>query len=123
MEKIRLQYRLSNGSWIDCKNRTDEFFNRCLKIRQNIDGEFKNITEKQAIDILENGKTLRNAPADWYSECRCGNFYDKKMAEREAAQNKIKMVRCDCGCTIPEHSVMSASMGTSCPNCYDDMSG
>ena len=32
------------------------------------------------------------------------------------------MVKCDCGHTIPKHSVMSASMGSSCPYCYDNMS-
>lgn len=32
------------------------------------------------------------------------------------------MLKCSCGHTIAKHLVMSASMGTSCPDCYDRMS-
>lgn len=32
------------------------------------------------------------------------------------------MVQCDCGHSCPRAQVMSASLGTSCPNCYDRMS-
>ena len=31
--------------------------------------------------------------------------------------------KCDCGHTVPVGSVMSASMGSSCVDCYDRMSG
>lgn len=34
-----------------------------------------------------------------------------------------KLVKCDCGHTVPASWVMNASLGTSCPNCFDDMSG
>lgn len=33
------------------------------------------------------------------------------------------MVKCSCGHTVPRSCVMSASLGTSCSECYDDMSG
>ncbi|MFA4973470.1 MAG: hypothetical protein WC683_12700 [bacterium] len=42
-----------------------------------------------------------------------------KAAAKMAAQ---KMVRCDCGHTVPASEAMSASRGTSCPDCYDRMS-
>lgn len=32
-------------------------------------------------------------------------------------------VKCDCGHVVPRAWVMSASLGTSCPDCYDRMSG
>lgn len=32
-------------------------------------------------------------------------------------------VKCTCGHTVPREWVMSASLGTSCPDCYDRMSG
>jgi len=35
---------------------------------------------------------------------------------------QIEMVKCDCGCVVPRSQVMGASMGTACPDCYDDMS-
>lgn len=31
-------------------------------------------------------------------------------------------VRCDCGHTVPPAQVLNASLGTSCPDCYDRMS-
>ena len=34
----------------------------------------------------------------------------------------VKMVKCSCGHTVPSGSAMSASMGSSCPECYDRMS-
>ena len=34
----------------------------------------------------------------------------------------VKMVRCDCGHTVPSIHVMSASLGRVCPDCYDDWS-
>ena len=45
------------------------------------------------------------------------------QAKREARRAQRQMVRCDCGCTIPRNLVMDASLGTSCPDCYDQMSG
>ena len=41
----------------------------------------------------------------------------KRMAPR------VRLVRCDCGHTIPSAWVMSTSSGTSCDRCYDRMSG
>jgi uncharacterized membrane protein len=34
----------------------------------------------------------------------------------------VTMKKCSCGHTIPAHLAMSASMGSSCPDCYDRMS-
>jgi hypothetical protein len=35
---------------------------------------------------------------------------------------KIERVKCSCGHVVPRGSVMSASMGSTCPDCYDRMS-
>ena len=35
---------------------------------------------------------------------------------------EVEMVKCRCGHTIPRSMVMAASMGSSCPDCYDRMS-
>lgn len=35
---------------------------------------------------------------------------------------EMQFVKCSCGHTIPSGLVMSASMGSSCPDCYDRMS-
>ena len=50
--------------------------------------------------------------------------HSKIIAAREARKNapKPEMVKCSCGHTVPASVVMSASMGSSCPDCYDRMS-
>jgi hypothetical protein len=35
---------------------------------------------------------------------------------------QVSMVKCSCGHTVSSTMVMSASMGSSCPDCYDRMS-
>jgi hypothetical protein len=56
-----------------------------------------------------------------------GILYKSRLTEIESAftssPEKVEMVKCSCGCTVAKISVMSASLGTSCPTCYDDMSG
>jgi len=53
------------------------------------------------------------------------HYYDHGMelirsTNRAAPQRE--MVKCSCGHAVPRGQVMSASMGTSCPDCYDRMS-
>lgn len=46
-----------------------------------------------------------------------------KLAKaRKTARKTVEIVRCDCGHDVPRRMVMNASMGTSCPRCYDRMS-
>ena len=56
-----------------------------------------------------------------------GVIYKSRLSaiERERTSNHkpVEMVKCSCGCTVPKISVMSASLGTSCPTCYDKISG
>ena len=61
---MKLQYRLSNGSWIDCDNRTEEFLAKCVK------NDYHNNTIDQVVEILNSGKKFRKSVSDWYSECR-----------------------------------------------------
>ncbi len=35
---------------------------------------------------------------------------------------QVRMVKCDCGHTVPHYLVMAASLGTACPDCFDEMS-
>lgn len=48
--------------------------------------------------------------------------YDEMVAEQSQQMNLSHMVVCDCGHTVPMRLVMRASVGTSCPDCYDEMS-
>jgi hypothetical protein len=49
---------------------------------------------------------------------------DELEAERlqPTVTPSTRMVKCDCGHTVPAALVMCASLGRVCPNCYDDWS-
>lgn len=50
-------------------------------------------------------------------------FFDDMEAQRlQPKYRKTEMVKCSCGHTIPKSCVMCASIGSSCPDCYDRMS-
>ena len=58
-------------------------------------------------------------------------YFEEKQAHAEAVPTdappktdiaEIELKKCSCGHTIPKTLVMSASMGSSCPECYDRMS-
>jgi hypothetical protein len=40
----------------------------------------------------------------------------------QTAHGAVDMVRCSCGHTIPRDQVMAATLGSSCPDCYDRLS-
>ena len=121
MENLNLQYQLSNGNWVDCKGRTDEFITRCAKNNGpdadgNIQPRFRamrDLTAEEVVTALLAGKVLRNAGEDWYCVCR--------MEPAPRTASVVELVTCSCGHTIPRGSVMNASLGTSCPDCYDSL--
>lgn len=120
--KMKLQYQLSNGSWVDCNERTEEFLNYCGANTQRTKEGFRKMSKDEILSALASGKEVRNDRNDWYSNCRDAEAIERIMAERRANQKPVEMVKCSCGHTIPRGSVMSASLGTSCPDCYDRMS-
>lgn len=80
---------------------------------------------------LRNGKSndeivqmlLDGKPVTW---CNSPNhYYDHGVGyiRRKRVSQPVELVRCSCGHSVPRSQVMSASLGTSCPDCYDDMSG
>jgi len=108
MTKTRkLQYQLSNGSWFDCEERTEEFLGRCEVVSE--------MSREDVLAILETNETVRNDFSDWYSNCRFAPVETKEEIINDD-------VICDCGHHVPSNLVMNASMGSSCPNCYDKMS-
>ena len=126
---MRLQYRLSNGNWVDCNDRTDEFLTWCENWNVIVDGKTVQPTfpitpasRNDVVAALESGIILRNDGSDWYSQCRDGEYVDKKNVERLTNMKPVELVKCSCGHTIPKNQVMSASLGTSCSDCYDRMS-
>lgn len=96
-----LQYQLSNGIWVDCDERTNEFLNRCVQ------HDYRDYTMDQVIDILNGGGRVRNNSSGWYSNCRI-----------KPVICNIDQVKCDCGHTVMRESVMYEN-GTVCPGCYN----
>jgi hypothetical protein len=121
---------MSNGRWADAGDRSEYFLGKC-EIFNGVDsaGEIvpahravRHLTPTEVVTALEEGYELRNDKNDWYSICRDGDVYERKTAELHATTPPVKMIKCACGHTIPSGSVMSASLGSSCPDCYDKMS-
>jgi len=74
----------------------------------------------------ENGEKIKIDGGAYFNTV---NMHNEKMAYRAAhpiqprvARPAPVMVACSCGHTVDSISVMSASLGTSCPDCYDRMS-
>lgn len=44
------------------------------------------------------------------------------MIRRKRTTKPVQLVKCDCGHRVPAGQRMNASLGTSCPDCYDRMS-
>jgi hypothetical protein len=107
-----LQYQLSNGRWTECGNRTEEFINRAEAFINNHPNKYDLLGEYNSVQTrLDAGKRVATG-TDWYNEIRY------KPTPRPPVH--VEMKKCDCGCTIPKTSVMWASLGSSCPDCYDN---
>ena len=123
---MELQYQLSNGNWVDClyAAQTERFLERCVEFDSTVS------TRDEAIAALGAGRVLRNDREDWYSNCRCYQAalklhrarLEKRKRQFEQNFGRPRMVTCDCGHKIPHHLVMNTTRGTSCPDCYDQMS-
>ena len=116
---MRFQRMLSNGSWID-EDRINEFVDMVLERETwfaEREGREPMTTREQVIERLATVKDMR-AGDDWYDNVRDAD------STRNAPRSRpvVEMVRCDCGHEVPRGQVMSASRGTSCPDCYDRMS-
>lgn len=111
----KLQFQLSNGNWVDCEERSTEFFTRAICFVDNhpnrdaLLGKYESAQER-----LDAGKSVRHG-TDWYSNIRYEPDPPRPI-------QPVEMVKCSCGHSVPRGSVMNASMGTSCPDCYDRMS-
>lgn len=132
MTTRNLQYQMSNGNWINCNggydgkqaDRTEKFLTLCETNNgphENGSGKIvarcsatRPATRDEVLAALDAGQTLRNDASDWYSNCRY------LPAQRPVVE--VPMKKCSCGHTVPVSMVMSASAGSSCPDCYDRMS-
>ena len=75
-------------------------------------------TEAEIIAALESGAAIpwRDSPNYYYDH---GTGYIRR---KRSPRPSVQLVRCDCGHSVEPLLVMNASLGTSCPDCYDRMS-
>ena len=111
MSDQTLQHMLSTGEWIDiAPDYVDCYIQRCV--------DHGRLDSREAVlAALEAGREVRNDPADWYSYCR---FKPKPVVA--PSRPCPAPIMCDCGHAVSAAVVMQASMGTTCPDCYDRMS-
>lgn len=111
---MKFQCMLGNGRWAD-ENRIDYFVTKAVE-RDAIFAMNENRPQMTADDVLSAITAGKELPygTDWYAFIRDADAVQpKKVVE-------VKLIKCDCG-----HSTahpMRASLGTSCPDCYDRMS-
>jgi hypothetical protein len=114
---LRIESQTSNGRWAACVAETAETLIG-LAVETN---KKSSLTREGVIAKLMAGDHVR-FDTDWHSVIRSGAAHEEEMKRLRAEQPPVKMVRCSCGHTVPSSSVMSASLGSSCPDCYDRMS-
>ena len=112
----------SNGAWGEVEpERVNEFLDKVLQYEKHL-STFTNIdalgrelclTADAIVAYLETGKKLSWAD-EWYAQIR--------KTPAPVTQVESEVVKCLCGHTISKNSVMNASLGTCCPDCYDRMS-
>ena len=110
--------KLSNGSIVRVTDeKEDLYINDILKreiwFAPRV-GREPLTTKEEVLEYLKTGATL-HYDNDWYAVL----IMDIPKTLKETPE--VKLVKCDCGHTIPASSVMSTSRGTSCPDCYDKM--
>ena len=86
---MNLQYQLSNGSWVDCGERTAEFLARCIALAG---GDESAVSAKLAA-----GAIVRHRGDDWYANCRDGAVIAAARSNNVAPAKPI--LRCRCGNT------------------------
>ena len=91
---------------------TDQMFSDTVALAAKLNG----ISEDAVLDKLWCGKSVKLHESPNY-------YYDHSHGEiRMMRQPKQVEVKCNCGHTVAKNMVMNASLGTSCPDCYDSMS-
>ena len=92
--------------------------------------QYDEYMERTARAATEGARQSReNAPSaeqqrEWDQQAAAA-MENASMTRRSPVADPVSnepTVRCDCGHTVPRSQVMAASMGRSCPDCFDRMS-
>ncbi len=120
---------MKNQKWYTEENRDGEIWRKCLECESitpmTKNGEPTKVSKRENIDTecpesyLHSGYT---SPTKWTGPDPRTYDAPEHVAETRSIPEQINLILCDCGHKVESSSVMNASLGTSCPNCYDKMS-
>lgn len=116
--KLQLtEYEITNGyigsMGLTYKTATEETLNDAVAMAALRSGK----TVGEIVKLLMDGIKV-----EW---CDSPNhYYDHStgIIRRKRTPKPVQLVECDCGHSVPRSQVMSASLGSSCFDCYDRMS-
>lgn len=80
----------------------------------------ESIARALGTETVEGGRRIVRFTAE--DVARVEAIIARQQATRAAKRAGIATVRCDCGHTVEAKVAMRASLGSSCPECYDRMS-
>lgn len=129
---MKLQYKLSNGKYVDVTAGSESQFLQAAvafdqKYPDTYQGKLGLSSIDDAIEQLKSGRELRHG-SDWYDQIRDGDVYEQKLAVARAKRDNDPNYsdagwKLDCGHTVYWKShIMNANTGSSCTDCYDKMS-
>ena len=112
---MKIQYQLSNGSWVDETNQDEiqKMIDGAIKMNTLAHPEKPVVSQELVLKCLANGKCLR------YGESWNAKFVDAD-AQKPEPEQIILTVKCSCGHTVEKSQVMNGNFGTMCPKCYDN---
>lgn len=116
MDGIKLQYQ-AQQYWFDASDREHYFIAKAVAHASAME---RPQSAEEIRAQLRAGKIVHTGH-DWDACIRSLTAIEAQRAGT-LTQPQIPMVQCDCGHAIPAASVMHASLGSACPNCYDRLS-
>jgi hypothetical protein len=121
IEQVKLnpaEYEITDGyigsMGVTYKTATEESLNKVIAAA----AKRNNVSAYAIAELLAAGNKI-----EW---CDSPNYYYDHSAgviRRKRTAAPVQLVKCACGHSVPAGQVMSASLGTSCFDCYDRMSG
>ena len=121
MSDLKLQYQAIQY-WFDASNREDYFIAKAVAHTAALAarGRGEALSANDIRAHLHTGRIVSIGP-EWDSCIRSLAVIETQPLSAPPAPDVV-MVYCNCGHTVPVASVLSASLGTSCPDCYDRLS-
>ena len=98
---------------LDCLGNWDDVDSDRVEKYVNLAANFNKVESDAILEALYNNKMCRTG-TDWYEKIR--------IKPAPIYRKPEDTVMCACGHRCPKSLVMVASLGRTCPDCYDDFS-